>query len=102
MVVQNFEQGLLLEGYYHIKLSDRSSEMCTIVTEFGKYKYKRLPMGVSCSPDIFQAKIYELMGDIQGTKAYTDDISAINKGTFSEYLEQLEEFSDVAKRLIYS
>ena len=48
-------------------------------------------MGVSCSPDIFQAKIYELLGDIQGTKAYIDDILAINKGTFSEHLEQLEE-----------
>ena len=78
-------------GYYHIRLSERSSDMCTIITEFGKYKYKRLPMGVSCSPDIFQAKIYELLGDIQGTKAYIDDILAINKGTFSEHLEQLEE-----------
>ena len=66
-------------GYYHIRLSERSSDMCTIITEFGKYKYKRLPMGVSCSPDIFQAKIYELLGDIQGTKAYIDDILAINK-----------------------
>ncbi len=78
-------------GYYHIVLSETSSEMCTIVTEFGKYKYKRLPMGVSCSPDIFQAKIYELLGDIEGTKAYIDDILAIKKGSFKEHLEQLDE-----------
>ena len=78
-------------GYYHIRLSDKSADMCTIVTEFGKYKYKRLPMGVSCSPDIFQAKIYELLGDIQGTKAYIDDILVIHKGKFYEHLQQLEE-----------
>ena len=78
-------------GYYHIRLSDKSSELCTIVTEFGKCKYKRLAMGVSCSPDIFQAKLYELLGDIQSTKPYIYDILSINKGTFSEYLEQLEE-----------
>ena len=36
-------------GYYHIRLSPESSQMCTIVTEFGLYKYNRLPMGVSCS-----------------------------------------------------
>ena len=65
--------------------------MCTIITEFGKYRYKRLPMGVSCSPDIFQAKIYELLGDIEGTKAYMDDILVIKRGTFEEHLQQLEE-----------
>ena len=64
-------------GYYHIRLSDKSSDMCTIITEFGKFCYLRLPMGVSCSPDIFQAKIYELLGDIEGTQAYIDDILVI-------------------------
>ena len=78
-------------GYYHIRLSDKSADMCTIVTEFGKYKYKRLPMGVSCSPDIFQSKIYELLGDLEGTKAYLDDMLVIHKGKFYEHLQQLEE-----------
>ena len=48
-------------------------------------------MGVSCSPDIFQAKKYELLGDIEGTKAYINDILVIKQGTFEEHLEQLEE-----------
>ncbi len=78
-------------GYYHIALSKEASDMCTIITEFGKYRYKRLLMGVSCSPDIFQAKIYELLGDIDGTRAYIDDILVIKRGTFEEHLEQLEE-----------
>ena len=78
-------------GYYHIALSPEASDMCTIVTEFGKYRYKRLPMGVSCSPDIFQAKINELLGDIEGTRAYIDDILVIKRGTFDEHLAQLEE-----------
>ena len=65
--------------------------MCTIITEYGKYRYKRLPMGVSCSPDIFQAKIYELLGDIEGTRAYIDDILVVKKGTFDEHLKQLDE-----------
>ena len=78
-------------GYYHILLSDSSSDMCTIVTEFGKYIYRRLLMGVSCGPDIFQAKIYELLGDIEGTKAYMDDILIIKRGSFEDHLQQLEE-----------
>ena len=92
--LEGFQYATLLDlnmGYYHILLSDSSSDMCTIVTEFGKYRYKRLPMGVSCRPDIFQAKIYELVGDIDGTKAYMDDILVIKRGSFDEHLQQLEE-----------
>ena len=51
-------------------------------------------MGVACSPDIFQAKIYELLGDIQGVKAYIDDILVIKRGSFDEHLQQLEEVFD--------
>ena len=86
-------------GYYHIVLSDRSSDICTIITEYGKYKYKRLPMGVACSPDIFQAKIYELLGDIEGTKAYIDDILCVQKGNYDQHLEQLEEVFKRCRRV---
>jgi hypothetical protein len=48
-------------GYYHIELTPYSKQLCTIILPFGKYKYQRLPMGLSNSPDIFQEKISELM-----------------------------------------
>ena len=78
-------------GYYSIELSTKSSDACTIVTEFGKFRYKRLPMGVSCSPDIFQAKINELLGDIEGICAYLDDLLLLSKGSWEDHLERLEE-----------
>ena len=78
-------------GYYAIRLSPKSSDACTIVTEFGKFKYKRLPMGVSCAPDVFQAKINELLGDIEGICAYIDDLLLLSKGSWEDHLERLEE-----------
>jgi hypothetical protein len=33
-------------GYYHIKLDADAQNLCTIVFPWGKYKYKRLPMGI--------------------------------------------------------
>jgi hypothetical protein len=33
-------------GYYHIKLDADAQELFTIVFPWGKYKYKRLPMGI--------------------------------------------------------
>jgi hypothetical protein len=51
-------------GYYTIRLDPDASRICTIIFPRGKYSYKRLLMGVSGSPDIFQAKMSELMEHI--------------------------------------
>jgi hypothetical protein len=38
-------------GYYHIKLDADAQKLCTILFPWnmGKYKYKRLPMGINIS-----------------------------------------------------
>ena len=45
----------LRKGYYHIPLDGPSSKLCTTIFPWGKYAYKRLPMGIATSPDIFQS-----------------------------------------------
>jgi hypothetical protein len=42
-------------GYYHIVLDTASSYLCTMIVPWGKYCYCCLLMGLSGSPDIFQA-----------------------------------------------
>ena len=76
-------------GYYTIRLDPASKDITTIVTEFGKFRYNVLPMGMCVSGDIFQAKVYELLGDIEGVKCYIDDILAVCKGTFADHIGQL-------------
>ena len=51
-------------GYYTTRLSDASQDMKTIVTEFGKFGYNRLPMGICALDYIFQAKVDRLLGYI--------------------------------------
>ena len=65
-------------GYYTIIISPDSQYMTTIVTEFGKFRYNHLPMGVCDSGDIFKAKVYMLLSDIEGAKAYIDDILVLS------------------------
>jgi hypothetical protein len=61
-------------GYYHIPLDLEEQTLCTTILPWGKYQYKRLPMGVKTSPDIFQRIMYELLGDIPHIQVYLDDI----------------------------
>ncbi len=47
-------------GYYTISLDPDASNICTIIFPWGIYSYKRLPMGIAGSPDIFQEKMSDL------------------------------------------
>ena len=73
-------------GYYTIRLSPAIQDMTTIVTEFGKFRYNRLPIGMCASRDIFQAKLDELLGDIEGVKTYIDDILVLGKDRFENHI----------------
>ena len=73
-------------GYYHIELSPASKRLCTIVLPFGKFEYKRLPMGLCNSPDIFQEKMSELMEGLEYVRAYIDDVLALTTGSWDDHL----------------
>jgi hypothetical protein len=77
-------------GYYIIKIDSDAQKMCTIVTPFGKYQYLRLPMGISCSPYIFQEKMYDLMQHLNFVRTYLDDLLIISCSTFEDHLKKLE------------
>ena len=77
-------------GYYHIELSPRSKQLCTLVFPFGKFEMQRLPMGLCNSPDIFQEKMSELMQDLEFVRTYIDDLLVLTKGSYDDHLEKLE------------
>ena len=51
-------------GYYMRRLDPDASKICTIILPLGKYSYLQLPMGIACSPDIFQGKMSEVMATL--------------------------------------
>ena len=78
-------------GYYTIKLDPAASRICTIIFPWGKYSYKRLPMGIAGSPDIFQAKMSELMINLEFVRTYLDDLLTITKLDLSDHLDKLKK-----------
>ena len=61
-------------GYYHIGISKNASNLCTIILPWGKYCYKRLPMGVADSPDISQQNMNDLFHGFKFICAYIYDL----------------------------
>jgi hypothetical protein len=77
-------------GYYTIRLDPMVSEMCTIIFPWGKYSYKRLPMGFGGSADIFQAQTMDLVASLEFVQAYIDDSLIITKQTLNKHLQRME------------
>ena len=73
-------------GYYTIRIFPVSQYMMMIVTEFGKFIYNHLPMGMCASGDIFQAKVDNVLGDIEGVKTYINDIIVLSKYFFRNHI----------------
>jgi hypothetical protein len=76
-------------GYYTIRLDPTASEMCTIIFPWGKYSYKRLPMGFGGSADIFQAQIMDLMASLEFVQAYMDNLLIITRRTLDKHLQKM-------------
>ncbi len=68
-------------GYYSIRLDPDTFRICTIIFPGEKYSYKRFPMGIVGSPDIFQSKILELMEDLEYVQTYLDDHLCISRSS---------------------
>jgi len=75
-------------GYYTIRLDPDASRICTNIFPWGKYSYKQLPIGIAGSPDIFQAKMSELMMALEYVETYLDDLLIISKSTLKYHLEK--------------
>jgi hypothetical protein len=79
-------------GYYHIKLDAEAQKLCTIVFPWhmGKYKYKRLPMGIKIAPDVFQNVMSKFVQDMEYVKTYLDDLLILTHSSFKDHLLKLE------------
>ena len=59
---------------YQISLDDASSKLTTFWTPFGRYRYLRMPFGVSLAPEEFESNLQERLADLEGVEVIRDDI----------------------------
>ena len=67
--------------YWHKKLDEESSILCTFNTPFGRYKFNRMPFGICVASDVAQRMVDDNFSDIPGVLAVHDDIIIAGKDT---------------------
>lgn len=67
-------------GYWQVMLDEESSKLCTFSTPWGKFRWNRLPFGLTCSGDVFQEKMDTVFGQIDGLSGIADDTFVYGKG----------------------
>lgn len=51
-------------GFHQIPLDSESSKLTTFISPFGRFSYKRLCMGITSAPEIFQREMTKILGGI--------------------------------------
>jgi hypothetical protein len=84
------------KGYYHIKLDTDAQKLCTIVFPWhiGKYKYKRLPMGIKIGwiLMVFKTSCQSLskIWNMLRLPFYPDDWLILTNSSFKDHLLKFE------------
>ena len=71
-------------GYWQVKLDDESSLLTTFNTPFGRFKWKRMPFGISPAGEIFQQRLDQAIDDLEGVRTVADDILITGNGATLE------------------
>ena len=71
-------------GFWHGNIEE-SSYLTTFQSPFGRYRWKRMPFGISSAPEVFQRKMHELIEGLMGIEVVADDFFVVGHGkTFGE------------------
>ena len=66
-------------GFWQIELTKQSSLLTTFITPFGRYRFNRLPFGITSAPEHFQRRMSEVLQGLKGVVCLIDDILIYGK-----------------------
>ena len=83
-------------GFWQVELDDERSKLCTFSTLWDKYRWKRLPFGLTCSGDVFQEKMDTVFGKLDGLSGIADDTFVYGKSE-EEHDQHILNVFDIAR-----
>ena len=74
----------LRSGYWDCVLDEESSLLTTFATPFGRYRWCRLPFGLSVFSEIFQKRVNQALAGLEGVLDIVDDFLIYGVGDTEE------------------
>ena len=72
------------DGFWQVKLQEESSYLTTFWTPFGRFRWLRMPFGISTAPEEFQRRQHEVLEGLPGVEVIADDILVYGSGDTKE------------------
>ena len=86
------------DGFHQVQLDKPSSYLTTFWTPFGRYRYQRMPFGISSAPEEFQRRMHLIVQDLPGVEVIADDILIYGCGETAE--QYMQDHDANLKRLL--
>lgn len=62
------------QGFWQLRLHKDSTHLTTFNTSFGRYKFLRLPFGITSASEVFHKRMFEHFDDLMGVCLFVDDL----------------------------
>lgn len=79
------------QAYHQLELDEESKDLTTFMTQYGRFRYTRLPFGINCAPEIFQRTMEGILSHCANTIVFIDDILiyAVTELKHDEYVQEV-------------
>ena len=75
-------------GFWQIPLAKESRLLTTFITQYGRFCFNKLPLGISSTPEVFHCYINDILSGLPGVLCHVDDILVFG-ATPSEHDDRL-------------
>jgi len=86
------------DGFYHVKLDEASSFLTTFNTPFRRYRWLRMPQGISSAPEEYQKRQHDAIRHLKGVEVIADDTLVFESGDTIE--EAMKDHDSNLKALL--
>ena len=81
----------LKEGFLQVELDEESSKLTVFQTPWGRYRFHRMPFGITPAPEIFQMKLDQNLEGLKGVFKIADDILITGQGETEREADEDQE-----------
>ena len=61
-------------GFWQIEMAEKSRPLTTFITPFGRFRFRKMPFGISAAPEFFQRQMENILKGEEGVVCMMDDV----------------------------